>query len=110
MSERGLSIVMPRHPRPAHELDADALATVVRNVLRGLPLVRDGRDGKSMDTDAVVSAITAAAQALLAAMPADGKDGRDGRDGLNVEPYQWRFDVHRRQDGLIDYIVAKPIT
>lgn len=72
MVRESLSKAVAALPAP---VDVEAL---VNDVVKRIPVPRDGRDGKdapAVDTDAVAASV-------LAKMPIP-KDGRDGRDGAN---------------------------
>jgi hypothetical protein len=106
---------------PKDELGAVEVLRAINQQIAAIPIPRDGIDGKSADSDAIVAGIRDAVQALLGAMPqdgepgADGKDGRDGkdgsdgRDGRDASAVSWRFEVFRREDELIDHVIATPI-
>jgi hypothetical protein len=97
----------------------------INQQIAAIPIPRDGIDGKSADSDAIVAGIRDAVQALLGVMPKDGEpgadgkdgrdgkdgsDGRDGRDGLAAERKPWRLEVVRNQEtGLIEYADLIPL-
>jgi hypothetical protein len=94
----------------------------INQQIAAIPIPRDGIDGKSADSDAIVAGIRDAVQALLGVIPkdgepgADGKDGRDGkdgsdgRDGRDAERKPWRLEVVRNQEtGLIEYADLIPL-
>jgi hypothetical protein len=100
---------------PKDELGAVEVLRAINQQIAALPIPRDGIDGKSADSDAIVAGIRDAVQALLGVMPKDGidgkdgrdgkdgTDGRDGRDGLAAERKPWRLEVVRNQEtGLIE--------
>jgi hypothetical protein len=107
---------------PKDELGAVEVLRAINQQIAAIPIPRDGIDGKSADSDAIVAGIRDAFQALLGVMPkdgepgADGKDGRDGkdgsdgRDGLAAERKPWRLEVVRNQEtGLIEYADLIPL-
>jgi hypothetical protein len=107
---------------PGRDADTAEVLREIGQQIAALPRPRDGIDGKSADSDAIVAAIRDAAQALLSVMPQDGepgtdgkdgkdgKDGRPGRDGRDASAVSWRFEVFRREDGLIDHVLANPLS
>jgi hypothetical protein len=105
---------------PKDELGAVEVLRAINQQIAAIPIPRDGIDGKSADSDAIVAAIRDAFQSLL--MPKDGEpgadgkdgrdgtDGRDGRDGLAAERKPWRIEVVRNQEtGLIEYADLIPL-
>jgi hypothetical protein len=104
------------------ELGAVEVLRAINQQIAAIPIPRDGIDGKSADSDAIVAGIRDAVQALLGVIPkdgepgADGKDGRDGkdgsdgRDGRDAERKPWRLEVVRNQEtGLIEYADLIPL-
>jgi hypothetical protein len=105
---------------PGRDADTSEIVRALVDQIAAIPKPRDGIDGKSADSEAIVAAIRDALASLLMAMPRDGqpgtdgkdgrdgKDGNDGRDGRDASAVSWRFDVIRRDDGLIDSVIARP--
>jgi hypothetical protein len=104
---------------PKDELGAVEVLRAINQQIAAIPIPRDGIDGKSADSDAIVAGIRDAVQALLGVMPQDGADGKDGRDGKNgsdgrdgrdAERKPWRLEVVRNQEtGLIEHADLIPL-
>jgi hypothetical protein len=105
--------------KPQELVPAVPVAEVLHAInkqIAAIPIPRDGIDGKSADSDAIVAAIQALRMPKDGEPGADGKDGkdgidgRDGRDGLAAERKPWRIEVVRNQEtGLIEYADLIPL-
>jgi hypothetical protein len=69
-------LVPAREEQKPQELGAVEVLRAINQQIAALPIPRDGIDGKSADSDAIVAGIRDAVQALLGVMPQDGVDGK----------------------------------
>lgn len=61
------------------------IQSMVKAEVAVIPLPKDGKDGASVDVDAVESMVVKAVNMAMATLP-PAKDGSDGRDGRDIDP------------------------